>query len=72
MKKKPMVTEIERILMIRDGMTSAEAKQSLEEARQRIREGELPEDILEEELCLELDYVFDLLDDLSFTTGTTQ
>lgn len=47
------------ILMRRDGMTRNEAKELIKIARERILEGEDPEEVLAEEFGLELDYIFD-------------
>jgi hypothetical protein len=47
--------------MRRDGLTSDEADDMIEEARERIYSGDDPEEILLEEFGLEPDYVFDLL-----------
>lgn len=43
----------------RRGMTDAQAREMLEEMRERVWEGEDPEEVLAEE-GLEPDYVFDL------------
>ena len=50
---------IRQILMRRDQVTAAEVTEMLEEARERIRAGEDPEEVLAEEFGLEPDYVFD-------------
>ena len=55
------MTEVERILIKRDGLTEAEAKRELDDARKRVLEGENPEEILYEEFGLEPDYIFDLM-----------
>jgi len=52
---------VRQILMDRDGNTAEEADELIEEARERVLNGEDPEEILEEEFGLEPDYVFDLL-----------
>jgi predicted nucleic acid-binding protein len=57
-----MKNEIIEVLMRRDGMTQAEAKKLLRELRSMIEEGADPEDILYEELGLEPDYIFDLVE----------
>lgn len=49
------------VLIRRDGMDRDEAKEAIAEARERVRNGEDPEEILYEEFGLEPDYVFDLL-----------
>ena len=50
---------IRQILMRRDKATAEEVTEMLEEARERIRAGEDPEEVLAEEFGLEPDYVFD-------------
>lgn len=55
------MSELVRILMNRDDLTSEEAIEQVGEARERVLEGENPETILYEEFGLEPDYVFDLL-----------
>lgn len=52
---------IKQILINRDNMTDAEAEETIQEAKQRVYEGENPEKILFEEFGLEPDYFFDLL-----------
>ena len=49
--------------MERDNMSSREADNAIEDAKQRVFEGEDPEDVLAEEFGLEPDYIFDLLGD---------
>ena len=51
------------VLMRRDQLSRVEAISLIEEARERVREGDDPEDVLAEEFGLEPDYVFDLLGD---------
>lgn len=55
------MTEIKQTIMRRDGLTAAEARERVEAARQRVREGEDPEEVLAEEFGLEPDYIFDLI-----------
>ena len=52
--------ELVKIFMERDGLTAAEAKDLVKEMRQRVYEGENPEDVLYEE-GLEPDYIFELI-----------
>lgn len=52
---------IVQILMSRDGMSREEAYELVQELRQRVREGEDPEDLLYEELGLEPDYIWELI-----------
>lgn len=56
-----MKNQIIEVLVRRDGMTLAEAKEELCELRNMIEDGANPEDILYNELGLELDYIFDLI-----------
>ena len=56
------MTEIEKILMDRDGMTADEAHQALLEAKTAVHiQGEDPEEVLMDHFGLEPDYIFDLL-----------
>ena len=57
------MSELKKVLMERDGMTPKEADEVIADAKQRVFEGENPEDVLAEEFGLELDYIFDLLGD---------
>ena len=61
MKTRIGLTELHRVLMRRDGLSAEEAEEWIEEARERVEDGEDPEDILHEEFELEPDYIFDLL-----------
>jgi hypothetical protein len=56
------MTELKRILMERDELTSKEADELISQARQMILDGEDAEEVLYEEFGLEPDYIFDLLD----------
>lgn len=53
---------IKEILIRRDRMTADEADELIEEARQRVRDGDDPEEVLAEEFGLEPDYMFELLE----------
>jgi len=55
------MTELEQILMERDGLSKDEVEELIQEARERVANGEDPETILFEEFGLEPDFVFDLL-----------
>ena len=55
------MTTIEATLMKRDGCTREEAREALREARERVLEGENPEDILYEDFGLEPDYIWELI-----------
>ncbi len=51
---------LQSVLMHRDDMSAEEARNTIADIRQRIREGEDPEEILHDEFGLEPDYVYDL------------
>ena len=55
---------LKQVLMRRDGMTAAEARDAIDEARDLVRLGADPEEILADEFGLEPDYIFDLLEGL--------
>lgn len=59
------MTELKKVLMQRDGLTSEEADRQITECRdemnERLANGEMPDDILEEHFGLEPDYLMDLL-----------
>lgn len=61
MSRKNEGNAIVNILMKRDDMSREEAEEALQEARERMNEGEDPEEILLEEFGLEPDYLFDLM-----------
>lgn len=50
-----------QVLIRRDQMTQEEALEAIQDARDRVMEGEDPEEILHEEFGLEPDYVFDII-----------
>lgn len=52
---------IKDILIRRDGMEPWQADDAISAARERVWEGEDPEEVLLEEFGLEPDYIFDLL-----------
>lgn len=52
---------LKQILMRRDGMSADEAQEMINEARERVEEGEDPEEILHYDFGLEPDYIFDLI-----------
>jgi len=52
---------IASILMRRDGMSRTDAEERVAEARDRVAEGENPEEILLDDFGLEPDYIFELL-----------
>lgn len=51
---------VQTILMRRDGMTRDEARDAINEMRQRVMDGEDPEELLHE-IGLEPDYIWDIL-----------
>jgi hypothetical protein len=53
--------DILSVLVRRDGLSPQEANELLSELKNRVLDGEDPEEILSEELGLEPDYVFDLI-----------
>ena len=55
------MTTLEKVLIVRDQLTIVEAKEIIDEMKERVLEGENPDDLLYE-IGLEPDYVFDLLD----------
>lgn len=56
------MTELKRILMKRDDLSSSEADLLISQAREMVLDGEDPEEVLYEEFGLEPDYIMDLLD----------
>jgi hypothetical protein len=52
---------IKQVLIKRDGMTSQEADEEIKQLRQKVWDGENPEEILFNELRLEPDYIMDLI-----------
>ena len=55
--------ELKKVLMERDGISSKEADEVIADAKQRVWDGEDPEEVLADEFGLELDYIFDLMGD---------
>lgn len=56
---KTKITETERILMKRDGLTLEEAREQIEECREALLEGDF--EAMADYLGLEDDYIFDLI-----------
>ena len=52
---------LKQVLMRRDGLSAAEADEMIAEARERVLEGEDPEEILHDDFGLEPDYIWDLI-----------
>ena len=55
------MSELKTILMLRDGMTSLEADKAIEEARERVMDGEDPEEVLMDLFQVEPDYFLDIM-----------
>lgn len=55
------MTELKKIIMERDDLTSLEADLLISQAREMVLDGEDAEEVLYEEFGLEPDYIFDLL-----------
>ena len=55
------MSTLKKVLMQRDDLTEAEADELISDARERVFDGEDPEEILMDEFGLEPDYVFDLI-----------
>lgn len=55
------IETLKEVLIRRDNMTTEAADEMIAEARERVFEGEDPEEILMEDFGLEPDYIFDLL-----------
>ena len=59
------MNSIKSVLMERDGMTEDEAADAIQEAREdmneRLANGEMPDDICQEYIGLEPDYIFELM-----------
>lgn len=56
-----MHEDLKQVLMRRGGLTSEEADELINEAKERVAEGADPEEVLYDDFGLEPDYVFDLL-----------
>jgi len=52
---------LKQVLMQRDGVSLEEADELIAKARQRVLDGEDPDEILHYEFSLEPDYIFDLM-----------
>ena len=53
---------LKQVLMRRDNLSADEADDLIEEAREAIREGADPEEVLAQDFGLEPDYIFDLIE----------
>ena len=53
---------LKQVLMRRDNLSAGEADDLIEEAREAVREGADPEEVLAQDFGLEPDYIFDLLE----------
>lgn len=54
------MSELKKVLMERDGMTEEEANAEIVDMRNRVYEGENPEEVLYD-IGLEPDYIFDII-----------
>lgn len=57
-----MIESLIDILIRRDGLSRSDAVELINELRNRVAEGEDPEELLHDELGLEPDYIWELLD----------
>jgi len=57
----PELESLKSILMRRDGMSPDAAQDFIDEARERVANGEDPEEILHDDFGLEPDYIYELL-----------
>lgn len=55
------IKPLKETIMERDGIDSDEADEQIAEAQQAVRDGEDPEQVLEDYFGLEPDYIFDLI-----------
>ena len=55
------MNEVVQVLMSRDGLSMAEAMEELENAKDRVKAGEDPQVVLEEEFGLEPDYIWSIM-----------
>jgi hypothetical protein len=55
------MSELKKVLMERDDLTSEEADEQIQEAIDAVNSGEDPSDVLEDFFNLEPDFIFDLL-----------
>ena len=56
-----MADSLKSVIMLRDGLSSSEADDLINEAKEAVADGENPEEVLEDFFGLEPDYIFDLL-----------
>ena len=57
-----MTESLKQVIMRRDNLSSDEADELIDEAKQAVRDGGDPEEILHDDFGLEPDYFWDLLD----------
>ena len=57
-----MIESLIDILIRRDGLSRSDAVEIINELRARVAEGEDPKELLHDELGLEPDYIWELLD----------
>lgn len=53
---------LKQVLMRRDGLSTVEAQELIDEAKVRIAAGDDPEEVLAEDFGLEPDYIWDLFE----------
>ena len=63
-----MTKPLKEVLITRDGLSAQEAEELITSAKEdlmsRIEAGEMPFDFMEDEFCLEEDYLMDLLEEM--------
>ena len=57
-----MTESLKQVIMRRDNLSSGEADELIDEAKQAVRDGGDPEEILHDDFGLEPDYIWDLID----------
>lgn len=57
-----MTESLKQVIMRRDNLSSSEADELIDEAKQAVRDGGDPEEILHDDFGLEPDYIWDLID----------
>lgn len=62
LNKEAHMETIKQIFMRRDRLSAAEADEAIDYARQRVDDGDDPEEVLYEDFGLEPDWVFELLE----------
>ena len=57
-----MTESLKQVIMRRDNLSSSDADELIGEAKQAVRDGGDPEEILHDDFGLEPDYIWDLID----------